>query len=209
MKRRNSKQREMILRAAIRRFAEHGLNGTTIRDIGREAGLNSALIYYYFENKESLFRAAVDGVMDAFLERLRAQPACFPDGRERLRFLVGAVFRYYTEHPDRLRLMTIVIALHRGLFEAEIRRRVKEDTFAPLSLIGDAFRAGQWRRVDPAQAWWCIAGPCLLTLHTAGVFAANTPDMESRIEEMVDVLYEGLRPRGSSVKRRKPGKERR
>ena len=67
MSRLNSKQRHAILEAAVAVFAATGLDGATIRMVGRKAGVNSALIYYYFENKEQLFEEAIRMVADDFL----------------------------------------------------------------------------------------------------------------------------------------------
>ena len=38
-------------------FARHGYAGTTVRMIGREAGVSTGLLYAYFESKEGLLRA--------------------------------------------------------------------------------------------------------------------------------------------------------
>lgn len=47
--------RRTILAAAGRLFSRHGYDGVSFRDIGRAAGVDPALIYHYFEGKESLF----------------------------------------------------------------------------------------------------------------------------------------------------------
>ena len=51
--------RQALLKAGLRLFAHHGLKGTSIRDIAKEAGLNSSLISYYFDSKEGLYRACL------------------------------------------------------------------------------------------------------------------------------------------------------
>lgn len=48
--------RDQLLRAAKKLFARKGLSGTSIRDISREAKVNSSLISYYFKGKENLYR---------------------------------------------------------------------------------------------------------------------------------------------------------
>lgn len=58
-----------ILDAALDLFAEHGVSRVTIKDIGRACDMNAAMIYYYFENKEDLFRAAVEHAITQMLER--------------------------------------------------------------------------------------------------------------------------------------------
>lgn len=45
---------------ALRLFAKRDIDRVTIKDIGRACDINTALIYYYFESKNDLFRAAVE-----------------------------------------------------------------------------------------------------------------------------------------------------
>ncbi len=50
-------RREQILDAALRIFARKGFANATNKDIAREAGITTGLIYHYFENKEGLLKA--------------------------------------------------------------------------------------------------------------------------------------------------------
>jgi AcrR family transcriptional regulator len=47
--------REAIIDAARRQFAEQGFDGATMRAIAREAGVDPALVSYYFGSKSGLF----------------------------------------------------------------------------------------------------------------------------------------------------------
>lgn len=49
-----------ILDAAEFLFAEHGFDATSVRAIGNHAGVNPALLHYYFETKEDLLRKVVE-----------------------------------------------------------------------------------------------------------------------------------------------------
>ena len=49
---------ERITAAARRSFAENGWAGTTLRAVAREAGVDPALVHYYFSSKEELLDAA-------------------------------------------------------------------------------------------------------------------------------------------------------
>ena len=51
--------RERIIRAGQRRFALHGFDKTTNKDIADEAGLTTGALYHYFESKQSLFVAVL------------------------------------------------------------------------------------------------------------------------------------------------------
>ena len=46
---------EKILISASKVFTEKGFSGTRTRDIAEEAGINLALLNYYFRSKEKLF----------------------------------------------------------------------------------------------------------------------------------------------------------
>jgi len=56
--------REQILGAARNQFGERGYEGTTIRGIAAEAGVNPALIHHFFGSKEQVFAAALELPID-------------------------------------------------------------------------------------------------------------------------------------------------
>jgi AcrR family transcriptional regulator len=50
-------RRDIILEAAITLFSTHKISNVGIRDIAKEAGISPALIYRYFDDRDSLFLA--------------------------------------------------------------------------------------------------------------------------------------------------------
>ncbi|RYD90762.1 MAG: TetR/AcrR family transcriptional regulator, partial [Sphingobacteriales bacterium] len=52
----NEKQLQ-IMRTAESLFAQKGYDGASVRDIAEAAGVNSAMISYYFGSKEGLIKA--------------------------------------------------------------------------------------------------------------------------------------------------------
>jgi TetR/AcrR family transcriptional regulator len=60
------KKKQVILAAACAEFANKGYAGTKIADIASKIGLPKANIYYYFINKEQLYRC----VLDSFIQPL-------------------------------------------------------------------------------------------------------------------------------------------
>ena len=57
----------LILAAAERVFAEQGYDRARVDEIARRAGVNKALIYYYFPNKEGLIGELIDRFLDESL----------------------------------------------------------------------------------------------------------------------------------------------
>lgn len=62
-----------ILQAAVRQFAEKGYDGARVDRIAEEAGVNKALLYYHFQDKERLYgRVLMDVILrtvDAVTEK--------------------------------------------------------------------------------------------------------------------------------------------
>jgi TetR/AcrR family transcriptional regulator len=61
--------RAAILQAAEGIFAEQGLDGARTDAIARRAGVNKALLYYYFKSKERLYLAVLDEHRKEFFDR--------------------------------------------------------------------------------------------------------------------------------------------
>ena len=61
---------EKILQAARKIFLDKGLDGARMQDIADEAGINKAMLHYYFRNKEKLFDTIFSQVASEFLPRL-------------------------------------------------------------------------------------------------------------------------------------------
>lgn len=51
--------RARLIDAATKLFADHGLDGTSTRDIAKAADLNISLISYYFGGKEGLYKTVI------------------------------------------------------------------------------------------------------------------------------------------------------
>jgi len=51
-------------------FAQEGLAGARVDAIAEAAGVNKALLYYYFRDKESLYGAVLDRFFEPLLDRV-------------------------------------------------------------------------------------------------------------------------------------------
>ncbi|WAH98063.1 TetR/AcrR family transcriptional regulator [Arthrobacter sp. MMS18-M83] len=55
-----SDSRELILATARRLFAEHGFDGTSLRQVAREAEVDPAMVHHFFKGKDELFAQSVE-----------------------------------------------------------------------------------------------------------------------------------------------------
>jgi AcrR family transcriptional regulator len=59
-----------IIEAAQKRFGLFGIEKTSMREIAGDLKLSKASLYYYFPDKESLYKAVVEKEQEEFLERI-------------------------------------------------------------------------------------------------------------------------------------------
>jgi AcrR family transcriptional regulator len=91
--------RQVLLEAAIARFARDGYRGTSVTDIARDANLSATATYVYFPNKEALFIAAVDEDAAGVVQRglgLILDPQRSYEWREEL---LGTLLESLAHHP--------------------------------------------------------------------------------------------------------------
>ena len=157
-----AQNRETILAAAARVFAQLGLAGATVRDIIRATPLASGTFYNYFKSKEEVFQAIQDEVALAIRPRLR-------DERRKARtveeFISGS-FRTFMEFmaEDQVTVRTIRHSADTTRFRVDtpetvagfeelredIEKAIQDGLFPPIdadflmaAIVGVAFEVGE------------------------------------------------------------------
>ena len=66
----NSSTEEKIYEAARRVFVSKGMEGARMQEIADEAGMNKALLHYYYRSKENLFKAVFKDIFTKFFRKI-------------------------------------------------------------------------------------------------------------------------------------------
>jgi len=146
---RRDESRARILAAAERVFARDGLAGARTDAIAADAGLNKALLYYYFEDKEKLYEAVLEDHLRAFnIQALAVLEARGPAGSCLLEYVnmqFDFISRRRLHAPLFQQLITKGGNPPRRLFLNYIAPRVE----ALQRLLKRGMRTGEFRRSDP------------------------------------------------------------
>ena len=67
----DSTTEEKIYEAARRIFLLKGMEGARMQEIADEAGMNKALLHYYFRSKENLFKAVFKDIFTKFFSKVK------------------------------------------------------------------------------------------------------------------------------------------
>lgn len=104
----NNEARERILAASVKTFAEKGFDGARMDAIAKEAGVNKALIYYYFKSKKELLDTLVSDFLVQSEELILHLIRDFDfRGNQNSAEIFEQVFHYLAEHEDIIRLIML------------------------------------------------------------------------------------------------------
>lgn len=92
--------RDQILDAAERLFARQGFDPTTVKEIGAKAGLNPALLYYYFGSKEALYKAVLQRIVSGLVSAGGQVMDSIADPAEAIRALVATQVEFMLARPE-------------------------------------------------------------------------------------------------------------
>jgi AcrR family transcriptional regulator len=141
-----------VIEAAIRVFAQKGFQGTKTKEIAEAAGINEALIFRDFKNKEKLYCAILEYASSRIdTHRWIEELSMYATGkRDDALFsaLAAKIFESFGKEPTLFRLM-----LYCALEQHELSRKFRERQIEPLErFLADYVRTrqadGAFRDVD-------------------------------------------------------------
>lgn len=99
--------REKILNTATKIFARKGFDGARVDEIAQKAGVNKALIYYYFKSKEEILEEIMKQFLEESLQRKqKLLERSSPIGPEELiQSSAERIFELYKGNEDVLRII--------------------------------------------------------------------------------------------------------
>src|SRR5690348_14305011 len=96
--------RQQILRAALKRFANAGYAATSVQQIVGDARVSKPALYYHFHDKAGLFQALVSEAHDERLRVVRQAAARRSDFRGQLVEILTALFDYFHQNRELMRI---------------------------------------------------------------------------------------------------------
>jgi TetR/AcrR family transcriptional regulator len=149
-----------ILDTAEEFFSVRGYAATSIRSIADEAGVNPALVHYYFGNKKSLLHKVMERAMEPLVHAIAAMndgPDASPET------IAGLLFTMASEHPNIPRLMIREVLLPGGEMQQYFTQNMAPQLGGALpALLGKEKSAGRMREdSDPAISALLILAICI------------------------------------------------
>jgi TetR/AcrR family transcriptional regulator len=202
--------RQAILNAALAEFASQGVAGARTDTIAEAAGVNKALLYYYYEDKEGLYRAVLEQVFSGLLERVR--PVLSGPDPALIKLVKYALthFDYIAAAPSYSRIVqgelmraSVGKSPHIQYLGEKYFKKLME---ALLSTLTEGMRRGEIRQLDPMNTIVSVMGLIVFYFVSTPVARAigrhdplSPEALRARRAALADHLTAILRPEGSSA----------
>ena len=148
---------EKILRAAEAIFLQVGFNGARMQAIADEAGINKALLHYYFKSKRVLFERVVENKMHNFFPQIGALLFSSRPFIEKMEVFVEKYIQFLMENP-----LIPNFVIQTANFDPEFINRLPSHMIEGIvEYIQAEIDAGNIQQVQPRQFILSILGMCV------------------------------------------------
>jgi len=170
MEKEKNDKKEHILDIAERVFSEFGYEGTSTRFLAGKAGVNMAMLNYYFGSKDGLLKAVLDrriSTMRQYLQEIKDKPISSAD---KLMQAFDVYLNRITENKSFHRLMHREISLNQ---RAELVEFISENIYKNLHVLREILLEGianqSFRQVDVEMTVASIPGLMYFLLNSRQV----------------------------------------
>jgi TetR/AcrR family transcriptional regulator len=196
---RSREARAGIIAAAGRIFAKDGLAGARTDAIAAAAGVNKALLYYYFKSKESLYEAVVEDHLGEFNRQALELLAAPGPARAVLLRYVKLHFDFISARHQSAPLFQQLMMTGGPFLERLIRKYLMPRGAALDRLIERGIRGGEFRKTDRFNTTMTIVSLIVFYFSAAPVLrmmgrpdAYSAANLKRRKQEVLDFIRHGL-----------------
>ncbi len=196
-----------ILKAASSVFVKEGYDGARMNVIAEKAGINKALLHYYFRSKDHLFQMVFERVMHDFFSGLFRDISVDTDFRSYLENFVTVYLNSISKKPYVTRFMIWELGHGSGKVNDLINRIMKKWEMNEIPVITAVRRAverGEIQDIDPIHLFISLIALCIfpfaarpiLENKVEGLKVLSKEFVEARKEAIIDLVWNGIaRPR--------------
>jgi len=201
MKKRDGKTKDRILDAAEQLFAGKGFDGTKVQEIATCAGVNKAMLYYYFKDKDDLLIAVIGRIIGGIRDAIPRFFDSEENAAQNIENFLDFYIEYLADNSSFVRLMAW------EMLSARHVQAIAKDYIIPVfslmrERITQAIAKGWIRDVSPEHTVLSVVGMNVFYIVASPLFMLILGDdplctemIAKRKQAVKDLVMHGLIPK--------------
>lgn len=163
-------KRQHLLQVAELLFAQQGYEAVSVRHLAKEAGVNLAMISYYFGSKEGLFAALIENKIPRTRERLEAIAQMNIDPWEKISQTIDVYVDNMMSNHQFSRVIIREMSIHQRPENVRlIIDQVSKNMKIIRGFIEEGQKNGQFKQVDNELTLASFFGTLSTVVHNGGL----------------------------------------
>lgn len=183
--------KKALMLAGIELFSEKGYASTSVREIAALAGVTKPVLYYYFKNKEGLFRAILEGATQKQQELL--QEAMEQNGTvlERILFLYRRIHEELSRNRHLFRMIhNLIFGPPQGTPPCDMEAYHGRMLEAVRTIYEQGLERGELQTMNSADVAMMVVGVTDYCFHLDYLHPENMDSRRS--ERLLRLAFQGL-----------------
>lgn len=188
--------RNKLISTATLLFAERGLNGVSIRELSKAAGVSISMISYYFGGKEGLYSSVLQDQFSSFehIEEIRKADS---EALDKIEAYIRWIIVRHRNNPYLLRFYTSELTNPTQYFSLIVQPAIGKVIQLLVQIIEDGIARKKFRKdLNPVDTVLAMAGMVnyyfLSTLATQELINHSPDRDEELIRHYMDIFTKGI-----------------
>ncbi|MFY7826318.1 MAG: TetR/AcrR family transcriptional regulator [Flectobacillus sp.] len=193
---------EKILIAARKVFIEKGWDGARMQEIADNAGINKALLHYYFRNKEQLFKRVFAGIVGKLIPNLNTIIQSEKPIFEKIQAFIDAYLDFLLANQELPLFVANELSRNANLIVGAFEENGLKPMIGQMVMeIANAIETKQIRPINPAHLLMNIVSMCVFPFMGRSIFQKvlmQVPEemyqelLKQRKKEIYEMVYHSI-----------------
>lgn len=180
--------KNLIIEKSIELFANKGFDGTSMRNIANAVGITLPTIYYYFTNKEGLYKAVFQNILKKFIKEITMAEVGIKGIKEKLISRAMAKYKFMAKNHEMMLLYLRELYNPKGLIN--LTEVISKGVEMFETLIREGIKNNYLREVDPNLAGWYLMG--VFNIFDVKIVSSGKLVSKEEIEFIVEIALNGI-----------------
>ncbi len=191
-----NRSKKSIIVAATKLFAKDGFDGVSVDAIAKEAGVNKAMLYYYYKNKSKLYEVVVDMVLEDIYKTVLEKNSQHKKPIDKLYSFIETFAKYAKANPHLSFFMLNELASDGKKLPRDMFLGLRKIFGLLVDILKEGEKKGCFKKTKPIIVHFMIVGAINLFISTKNLRKSVEDELgaevcnECKIDEVARYLYD-------------------